>query len=168
MMEPNERKPEAETFRFDFDAEEDRRKAFPYACRFYLDRNGELQREFFDFDRDWTGRDTVRVSGEYEVQAGDVIEELVFASWKNKYRYSYLISPDGEKLDLHGGKTEIRRYLRGKLKAEDLVYERDRDRLAGGRRLRLESERERLVKEIERLRGELENVEAELEERTTV
>ncbi len=93
---------EGGTFLFEFDATEDKRKAFPYACRFYLDGNGELEREFFDLDRDWVGRETVRVSGEYGAEPGDVIEECTHASWKNRYRYLYVISPGGEKVPARG------------------------------------------------------------------
>lgn len=154
---------EGGTFLFEFDATEDKRKAFPYACRFYLDGNGELEREFFDLDRDWVGRETVRVSGEYGAEPGDVIEECTHASWKNRYRYLYAISPGGEKVPTRGDKTEIRKYLRGKLAAADLAYyDEDREKFTGRRRRELVAERERISEEIERLRGALEQVEAEL------
>lgn len=144
-------------FLFGFDAWEDRRKAFPYACRFYLTADSDLEREFFDLDRDWVGKNDVRVSGEYEAEAGDVIEECTHSSWKNKYREHYLVSPAGEKVDMLGDKAEIRKYLRGKLSAEDIVHADDREKFAGGRRRELEAERERL-------RSELEKVEAALAE----
>lgn len=155
------------TFRFEFDATEDRRKAFPYACRFFLDAGGELQREFFDLDRDRVGRETVRVSGEYEAAPGDVIEECTHASWKNKYRETYIVAPGGEKVQARAGKTEIRKYLRGKLAAADLAYDEDREKFASGRRGELEAERSRIEGEMARLRDELAKVEAELVAATT-
>ena len=165
MTQENETKAE-EKFRFEFDAEADRRKAFPYACRFYLDGGGNLEREFFDFDRDFgtKNKNKVRVSGTYEAAAGDVVEECTGGSWKNKYRETYLVSSLGELLPINGDKPEIRKFLKGQLAAEDFVYPPYRDRLAGGRQQRLESERERIEKEIQRLRGELGTVETELEE----
>lgn len=153
---------EDETFRFDFEATEDKRKAFPYVCKWVLAENGELEREFFDFYRDFDGRNDVTVSGEYEVRAGDVIEECVGGSWKNKYRGTYLVSPLGDRLPINGGKAEIRKYLKGKLSTEEFVSPSYRDHLAGGRQQRLECESERIEAEIQRLHGELEAVEAEL------
>ncbi len=107
------------TFEFSFDVTEDRRKAEPYACRLVLDEDGTLVREHFDLDEDDEGRNVVRVSGEYEAKAGDLIEECSGGSWKNEY----VVSPTGEKVCVYVRDAEVRKYLRGKLQAVDLVPE---------------------------------------------
>lgn len=153
------------TFAFGFDVTEDTRKAKPYAARVVLDGGGDLGLEYFEFDEDEEGRHVVRVSGEYEASAGDLVEECSGGSWKNVYVSRYVVSSAGEKVEVWARDRELRKYLRGEVSAVDLLPEHHREsraKLVGGRRQELEAERARIEGERARLRGELERVRSEL------
>src|SRR5690606_37366918 len=103
----------------------DTRKGKPYAARLYLDENGKLHRQFFDLERMYY-RNEITVSGQYKAKAGDIIEERHGGSWKNDYRYWFLVTEDGELVEVANiangdEKTRVLQYLRGEITAEELL-----------------------------------------------
>ena len=113
-------------FEFSFEATSDPRKGVPYVAKLVY-RNGKLEREFYNLNRTW-GKNMVTVSGKYKAKSGDIIERRSGASWKNDYRYWFLVTPDGKQvkvadIDDSEAKVQVIEYLKGNLKAEDLVEE---------------------------------------------
>lgn len=70
-----------------------RKKGGPYVARLRLGPNG-IEREFYSLQR-FYGRKQVTLSGEIEYSPGDIIETREGASWKNDYRFIYLVKEDG-------------------------------------------------------------------------
>jgi len=123
-IEIENRKRSKKVFTFHFEFESDPRKGKPYAARLFL-KDGKLQRQFFDLDRNY-GKHSILVSGDYEAHAGDVIEERQGGSWKNDYRYWFVITEDGEKImvadiDDPTSKALVLNYLRGKISLPALL-----------------------------------------------
>ncbi len=113
-------------FEFNFEATNDPRKGTPYVAKLVY-RNGKLEREFFPMDRVF-GNKTVTVKGKYRAKAGEIIERRIGGSWKNDYRYWFLVTPDGKQVKVADigdseAKAQVIEYLKGNLKAEDLVEE---------------------------------------------
>ena len=111
-------------FTFHFEFENDPRKGKPYAARLYI-KDGELQRDFFDLNQTW-GKNSVLVEGDYTAHTGDVIEEREGGSWKNDYRYWYVINENGEKvfaadIDDSKAKAIVLKYLKGKITLKEIL-----------------------------------------------
>jgi len=115
----------SEEFEFYFEASENTAKRKnPYVARLYL-VNGELQREFKNLERSY-GKKEVTVYGHYTAKAGDIIEKRKGGSWKNEYRYWYLVLPDGKEevvADINDSKEKkkVISYLKGEITAEELL-----------------------------------------------
>lgn len=117
---------EKKEFHFDFRCSNDPRKGRPYAARLTL-KNGKIKREFFDFAAEY-GKREVLVYGEYSAKAGDIIEERQGGSWKNDYRYWFLVTDAGEKVQVASinnsrEKARVIEYLAGEISAEKLLEE---------------------------------------------
>jgi hypothetical protein len=74
---------------FYYEATIDPRKGYPYVAKLVW-RDGKLEREFYNLKRSY-GKKTVTVWGHFTAEDGDVIEMREDASWKNDYRYWYLV-----------------------------------------------------------------------------
>ncbi len=114
------------TCNFDFEENADKRKGFPYVALMVLE-DGKLGRSFFDLDRIYGGKNDVTVEGEYKASQGDIIEIQSGGSWKNKYRRFYAVV-DCELIDIGDAtgsskKTDVKKYLKGKLELADLSNE---------------------------------------------
>jgi hypothetical protein len=83
-------------YEFYYEATMDPRKGYPYVARLVW-KDGKLEREFYKLKREY-GKKTVTVWGHFTAEDGDVIEMREGASWKNDYRYWYLV---------HGGKMYL-------------------------------------------------------------
>ena len=118
-------KANAEEFKFYFEASADTRKRKnPYVARLYL-QDGKIEREFKELERTY-GKKEVTVSGYYTARAGDIIEKRHGGSWKNEYRYWYLVLPDGKEVevadtDSSRQKQKVISYLKGEISAEELA-----------------------------------------------
>ena len=117
-----EKKKEFE-FYFEASANTQKRKN-PYIARIFI-KNGEVEREFKELERTY-GKKEVTVYGHYTAKAGDIIEKREGGSWKNEYRYWYLITQNGEEIkvaDYSSAKEKQRviSYLKGEITAEELV-----------------------------------------------
>ena len=119
------KKANAEEFEFYFEASVDTRKRKnPYVARlYYLD--GKIEREFKSLQRTY-GKKEVTVYGHYTASVGDIIEKRHGGSWKNEYRYWYLILPDGKEVevadvDSSKQKQRVISYLKGEISAEELA-----------------------------------------------
>ena len=116
---------EAEEFTFQFDHSNDPRKGTPYVAKITgIDDENKFQREFYDLERTY-GKKTVLVEGEYTAKNGDIIEQRHGGSWKNDYRYLYLIH-EGKEVEIGHitdarTKSNVRKYLLGKLEATNLL-----------------------------------------------
>ncbi len=111
-------------FEFEFSATSDPRKGKPYVARLYW-QDGKLQRDFYDLNRQW-GKKEITVSGTYKAKAGDIIERRWGGRWKNDYRAWYLVTEDGEQIevadiDKSRDKARVTEYLQGKITAEKLI-----------------------------------------------
>jgi hypothetical protein len=112
-------------FEFNFEVTNDSRKGIPYAAKIKLNDKGNFEREFFDLDKTY-GKKEVTVSGKYFAEVGDIIEEREAGSWKNDYRYFYVIKEDGQKEKIcdnfdSNGKTRIKKYLKNEISIEELI-----------------------------------------------
>lgn len=110
-------------FTLEFEATTDPRKGKPYVAKLVIE-NGKIEREFFDLNRSY-GKKEITVSGTYNVKVGEIIEQREGGSWKNDYRYWYLVKEDGilkKVADISDSrsKTEVEKYLKNEIKAEDL------------------------------------------------
>jgi len=115
---------ESKEFEFAFEATNDPRKGKPYVARLYIE-DGRIQRKFFDLHREY-GKKSITVSGTYTAKAGDIIEKRVGGSWKNDYRYWYLVTDEGEEVkvaDISSSveKARVAEYLKGKISADELI-----------------------------------------------
>lgn len=95
----------------------DKRKGFPYAAKLVWDTaEGKITRKFFELSRIY-GKKEVTVSGDFEAEVGDIIEQREGGSWKNDYRYWYIVRKDGlEKVaDIANSqeKLKVTKYLKG-------------------------------------------------------
>lgn len=99
------------------DLRSDPRKGRPYAAVIHLDDTGRFIRRFIEtLHRDW-GKHELRLTGTITVPAGAIVELREGASWKNDYRYWYLVQPDGlHRIGRHDDtdtKVQVRTYLQG-------------------------------------------------------
>ena len=120
-----ERRTKKQEFSFKFAASGDPRKGKPYVARL-IHSDEKLKREFFNLERSW-GKNSLTISGEYTARAGDIIEKRVKATWKNDYRYWYLITENGEEvkvaeIDSDTDKSQVIKYLKGEISASELVF----------------------------------------------
>ena len=112
-------------FEFYFEASADTRKRKnPYVARIYI-KNGTIEREFKELERTY-GKKEVTVYGHYTAKVGDVIEKREGGSWKNEYRYWYLILEDGSEkkvasIDDAKEKQRVIEYLKGQITMEELA-----------------------------------------------
>ena len=119
------KKANAEEFEFYFEASANTAKRKnPYVARLYF-KDGKIEREFKNLERTY-GKKDVRVYGNYTAAAGDIIEKRHGGSWKNEYRYWYLVTNDGEEIevaDIDSSKQKQRviSYLKGEISAEELL-----------------------------------------------
>lgn len=113
------------TFEFKFDFTNDRRKGIPYVAKLSISSENKVEREFFDLERQY-GKKDVTVYGQFEAQQGDIIEQREGGSWKNDYRYWYLVTPEGKlekvaDIDSSTRKKLVTKYLKKEVKAEELL-----------------------------------------------
>ncbi len=110
-------------FTFEFNATEDKRKGVPYVAKILL-KDNKIEREFYQLDRIHNGT-YISVNGTYTAKSGDIIEIREGASWKNDYRYMYIITETGDKVRIGHSKEDcvfdIKKYLAGEMTAEELI-----------------------------------------------
>lgn len=103
-----------EEYTFEFEAISDPRKGVPYVAKMVLEK-GNLSREFFDLKKQY-GKKEVTVYGKYQASEGDIIEIREGGSWKNDYRYFFIVKEG--KLEKFGSsssstdKLAVEKYLR--------------------------------------------------------
>ena len=112
------------TFEFNFEATSHVPKWKPYVARLVV-KNGKVEREFKNLDR-INGKKQITVFGKYTASAGDIIEKRHGGSWKNEYRYWYLVTNDGKEVevadvDSSKQKQRVISYLKGEISAEELL-----------------------------------------------
>ena len=112
-------------YEFEFAYTNNPQRGIPYAAKLTIDENGEIERFFFDLDREY-GKKEITVHGMYKAKDGEIIEERHRRNWKNDYRYWFLIQ-DGEKIqvaDINSAsqKARVKEYLRGNITIEELLY----------------------------------------------
>jgi len=111
-------------YKFDFEVTLDpRQHGAPYVAKLVW-KDNKLEREFYDLKRQY-GKKMVTVWGTFEAEDGDIIEMREGASWKNDYRYWYLVwkgdlytltrTTDSER------KRVVVDYLSGEITMEDMV-----------------------------------------------
>ena len=114
---------ESKEFTYEFSACENRRKGVPYVAKITL-KDSKIEREFYQMDKIYDGK-YISVNGTYTAKAGDIIEMRESASWKNDYRYMYLITETGEMEKIGHSKSDcvfdIKKYLAGEMTAEELI-----------------------------------------------
>jgi hypothetical protein len=88
----------------EFDFTSDVRKAYPYIAIIKGYEDGKFSREFINLSK-FKDKNTVNISGEYAFMPGTIIECQEGGSWKNIYRYFYLIKED--ELEYIGRANEI-------------------------------------------------------------
>jgi len=115
----------AEEFEFYFEASENTAKRKnPYIAKLFIN-NGKIERKFMDLERVY-GKGVVTVYGNYTASVGDIIEKRKGGSWKNEYRYWYIVLPNGEEevvADVSSSKEKQRviEYMKGNITAEELL-----------------------------------------------
>lgn len=116
---------EEKVYKFDFNFTNDTRKGYPYVAKLEINEEGKIDRKFFELSKEW-GKKTVTVYGQYEAQEGDIIEEREGGSWKNDYRYWYVILADGTKefvanIDDSRQKINVTKYLKKEITLKQLL-----------------------------------------------
>ena len=112
-------------FEFYFEATENTAKRKnPYVARLFI-KNGKLEREFKNLLRTY-GKGEVTVYGNYTAAIGDIIEKRHGGSWKNEYRYWYLVTEDGQEIEVANissskQKQRVISYLKGEISVEELL-----------------------------------------------
>ena len=111
-------------FEFHFEATSHVPKWVPYVARLVV-RNGRVEREFMKLEK-VKGKKEITVSGRYTARAGDIIEKRHGGSWKNDYRYWYLITNNGKEIevadiDSSRQKQKVISYLKGEISVEELA-----------------------------------------------
>ncbi|MFX1499454.1 MAG: hypothetical protein ACFFDH_00665 [Promethearchaeota archaeon] len=111
-------------FTFSFDYTNDTRKGTPYAAKLVY-KDGKVNREFFSLSKEY-GKKEVTVSGNYNAKVGEIIEIREGGSWKNDYRYWYLVKENGQlekvaDIDDSKRKALVTKYLRNEIKSSDLL-----------------------------------------------
>ena len=111
-------------FEFHFEATSHVAKWKPYVARLEV-KNGKIEREFKNLER-VNGKKEITVFGSYTAAAGDIIEKREGGSWKNEYRYWYLITEDGREIKVASisdskEKQRVISYLKGEISAEELL-----------------------------------------------
>jgi len=86
---------------------------------------GKIDRNFFELSKQY-GKRSVTVSGQYKAKVGEIIEQREGGSWKNDYRYWYLVTEDGKlekvaDIDNSSRKSLVEKYLRNEIKSSDLL-----------------------------------------------
>ncbi len=115
----------------DFKHENDPRKGIPYVARLTLDEEGKLKRDFYNMNREY-GKKSVLVYGKFTAKEGDIVEQRIGGSWKNDYRYWYLVT-DGKleyvaDIDDAEAKAKVIRYLSGEMEKEELIKEEEKNK----------------------------------------
>ncbi|MDI6720460.1 MAG: hypothetical protein QMD46_12690 [Methanomicrobiales archaeon] len=110
---------------FEFEATSDPRKGVPYVARLRWDgKENKIAREFINLARTY-GRKEVTVSGNYTARDGEIIEIRTGGSWKNDYRFWYLVHAGKmirvAHIDDTAAKSLVQKYLRGEVPAEKLL-----------------------------------------------
>jgi hypothetical protein len=109
--------------KFSFEATMDPRKGIPYVARLVV-RDGKLEREFYNLKREY-GKKSITVWGEFSAEDGDVVEMREGASWKNDYRYWYLVYKGKlyflADVDSSKRKRYVIDYLSGELTMEEML-----------------------------------------------
>ena len=123
VLEKKERENKKE-FKFHFEATSHVPKWKPYVARLKV-RGGMIEREFKDLER-VNGKKETTVFGSYTAKVGDIIEKREGGSWKNEYRYWYLILEDGKEVKVASigsskEKQKVIEYLKGNLVKEELI-----------------------------------------------
>ena len=111
-------------FEFHFEATSHVPKWKPYVARLKV-RDGKVEREFKDLER-VNGKKEITVFGSYTAAAGDIIEKREGGSWKNEYRYWYLVTEDGREIKVASisdskEKQRVISYLKGEITVDELV-----------------------------------------------
>lgn len=112
------------TYTFKVEATVDPRKhGKPYVAKLVL-QDGKIQREFYNIPILY-GKKEVTMSGEYTASEGDLIEIREGGSWKNDYRYVYIVQEG--KLVKVANSTDSRQmakvlqYLKGEISVDELI-----------------------------------------------
>ncbi len=112
-------------YEFYFEATMDPRKGIPYVAKLVV-RDGKLEREFYKLKREY-GKKSITVWGHFTAEDGDVIEMREDASWKNDYRYWYLVLKGKLYLLTRTSDSQRKRYvidyLSGELTMEEMLSE---------------------------------------------
>jgi len=113
-------------YEYEFNETADPRKGIPYVARLVY-KNGKIEREFYNMNRAW-GKNSITVSGKYTARIGDIIEKRIGASWKNDYRYWYIILDNGEEVkvaDISNSREKmvVIEYLKGNIPYEEFKKE---------------------------------------------
>ena len=115
------------TFEFNFEASCDiKKRKVPYVARLFV-TNGKVEREFKELERSY-GKYEVTVYGKYTARVGDIIEKREGASWRNDYRYWYIVKQDGQEVkvaDVSSSKDKklVMSYLKNEITMEELLKE---------------------------------------------
>jgi hypothetical protein len=113
-------------YEFDFEATDDPRKGVPYVAKLFITEDGKLEREFFKLDR-IKGKKSITVSGKFKAKEGDIIEIRWGGSWKNEYRYWYIVHDKDlctiTDIDNSKKKEKVIKYLKRMITKEDILKE---------------------------------------------
>jgi hypothetical protein len=110
-------------YKFYYEATIDPRKGHPYVAKLVW-KDGKVEREFYNLKREY-GKKRVTVWGHFTAEDGDVIEMREDASWKNDYRYWYLVYKGKlyylADVDSSQRKRHVIDYLSGELTMEEML-----------------------------------------------
>jgi|YNPMSStandDraft_2_1061718.scaffolds.fasta_scaffold00223_2 hypothetical protein len=110
-------------YEFQFEATNDPRKGIPYVAKLTY-KDGKINREFYNLPKTH-GKNLVTVQGKFTAKENDIVEIRKGGSWKNDYRYWYLVR-NGElvlvaNIKNSKDKARVEKYLRNEITAEELL-----------------------------------------------
>jgi hypothetical protein len=128
IIEEKKREPKNE-YEFEFNATNDPRKGVPFVARLVWE-NGKIDRKFYDLEKTY-GKKEVTVFGKYKAKDGDIIEIRKGGSWRNDYRYWYIVQ-NGKlifvaDIDNAKDKSDVIRYLKGEITVDELLGSDEED-----------------------------------------
>jgi len=130
--ELKERLKSQNVFEFKVEYTNDPRKGVPYAARItgWNPTKRQFVRSFYPLNKHW-GKKEVTVEGKITASPGEIIEIREGGSWKNDYRYFFVVTREG-KLKCIGSARDsqaaslVRKYICGELTYEELLKEAEK------------------------------------------
>lgn len=97
----------------------------PFIARIVGVSDGKLDREFIELPTSYGSKNSVQVTGTFTAKEGDILEAREGGSWKNEYRYFYVVENGKMRkfadATLAGEKMAVMQFMLGNGTLEELT-----------------------------------------------